>query len=263
MPRLVTANLDIHYESCGKGEPVLLLHGLGSSGLDWEYQIDALALHYQTITVDFRGHGQSWKPAGRYSVPLFAADIIELIETLKLPPAHLVGLSMGGMVAFQLAIDAPQLVKSLVIINSGPELILRTLSERMMFLQRTLIVRTLGIKHLASFLGKLLLPEPHQQQRQSTLIQRWSKNDKAAYLKSLRALIGWSVTNQLDQIACPALVVSADQDYTPVSFKQAYLTKMPRAELAVIHDSRHLSPIDQPDQVNEAILAFLTKLDNS
>ena len=260
MPRLVTDNMDMYYEIQGDGEPLLLLHGLGSSSLDWEYQIPALASRYQVITIDFRGHGQSFKPSGRYTVPLFASDISTLIKTLNLQPAHIVGLSMGGMVAFQLTLDAPQLVKSLVIINSGPELILRTLPERLVFLQRKLMVKCLGMEKLAKCLAKRLLPEPHQKQLQKTLIQRWAKNDKTAYLKSLQAIIGWSIADRLDKIRCPTPIISADQDYTPVSYKQAYAEKIPRPQLAIIHNSRHLSPMDQPEQVNKALLSFLAPL---
>jgi len=106
----------------------------------------------------------------------------------------------------------------------------------------------------------MLLPEPHQKSQQKTLIQRWGKNDKKAYLESLRAITGWSVANRIGTIQCPTLVLSADHDYTPVSFKEAYVKKMARAELVVIRNSRHLSPIDQPKQVNAALMKFLASL---
>ena len=260
MPTFHSDKLDIYYEIHGTGTPLVLLHGLGSSILDWENQVAFLSKHFQTVAIDLRGHGQSGKPPGPYSVPLFAADTAKLMQFLKLPAAHVAGISMGGMVAFQLALDAPKLVKSLIIINSGPELVLRTRQERLAFLQRKLIVRCLGMQRMAQLLGKMLLPEPQQQSLQRTLIQRWAKNDKKAYLASLRAIIGWSVTDRLGSIQCPTLVMAADKDYTPVAFKEAYVAKMAAAKLAVIRNSRHLSPVDQPGQVNDALLAFLSDL---
>ncbi len=260
MPVLDTDDLDIYYEIHGEGPPLVLIHGLGSSTLDWESQVVFLSKHFQTIAIDLRGHGKSGKPPGPYSVPLFASDTAKLIQFLDLPPAHVAGISMGGMVAFQLALDAPKLVKSLIIINSGPELVLRTFQERMAFLQRTLIVRCLGMGQMAQLLAKILLPEPHQKSLQRTLVQRWAKNDKKAYLASLRAIIGWSVADRISTILCPTLVISADNDYTPVSFKEAYISKMTRAKLAVIRNSRHLSPVDQPGQVNDALMKFLSVL---
>jgi pimeloyl-ACP methyl ester carboxylesterase len=257
MPSLQTGELNLYYEIHGEGVPLLLIHGLGSSTLDWEYQLGPLSRHFRIVTVDLRGHGKSGKPPGPYSVRLFAADTARLIRALGLAPVHVAGLSLGGMVAFQLALDAPDMVKSMIIINSGPELILRTFAQRTAFLQRKLIVRCLGMKQMAQFLAKILLPEPHQEPLQKTLIERWTENDKKAYLASINAIIGWSVADRLGTIHCPTLVISADQDYTPVSYKEGYVVKMPCAELVVIRNSRHLSPLDQPEQVNTAILKFL------
>lgn len=257
MPFLQTDDLNLYYQIHGEGFPLLLIHGLGSSTLDWEYQVGPLARHFRVITVDLRGHGKSGKPRGPYSVRLFAADTARLIRALGLSPVHVAGLSLGGMVAFQLALDASKMVKSLIIINSGPELILHSFAERTAFLQRKLIVRCLGMKKMAQLLAKILLPEPHQEPLQKTLIERWSANDKKSYLASVNAIIGWSVADRLGTIHCPTLVMSADQDYTPVSSKEGYVVKLPCAELVVIRDSRHLSPLDQPEQVNTAILKFL------
>jgi pimeloyl-ACP methyl ester carboxylesterase len=260
MPIFQADDLPLYYEIHGSGAPLVLIHGLGSSTLDWEFQVKALSGHFQIIALDLRGHGQSGKPPGPYSVSLFASDTSRLIQFLKLPPVHVAGLSLGGMVAFQLALDAPKLVRSLVIINSGPELVLRTLQERMAFHQREQIVRFLGMRHMAKLLATMLLPEPHQRPLQLALLHRWGKNDKKAYLASLRAIIGWSVAERIGSIECPTLIVAADNDYTPVSFKEAYRSKMLRAKLAVIRNSRHLSPVDQPRQVNDALLKFLSSV---
>ena len=260
MPTIKVDNLPFYYEVYGQGPPLVLLHGLGSSLLDWEHQVKVLADHFQVVTVDLRGHGQTGKAPGPYSVSLFASDVAKLIQSLQLAPVHVAGLSMGGMIAFQLALDTPELVKSLIIINSGPALILKTSQERTAFFLRDLIVRCLGMGYLAQKLAKILLPEPHQKPLREKLIKRWSANNKKAYLASLSAITGWSVEDRISNLQCPCLIMSADNDYTPVSFKQAYMSKISRAELVVIRNSRHLSPIDQPEQVNSAILKFLLSL---
>lgn len=260
MPVFHTEELDFHYEIHGEGVPLVFIHGLGSSTLDWEYQIEFFSRQYQTLAIDMRGHGKSGKPPGPYSVSQFAADTANLLQHLSLRPAHIAGLSMGGMIAFQLALDAPQLVRSISIINSGPELVLRTFQERMAFFQRRLIIRCMGMRHMAQILAKMLLPEPHQSSLQNELVERWGKNDKKAYLASLDAIIDWSVTSRIGDIKCPTLIVSADKDYTPVSFKEAYVTKIALAQLCVIRNSRHLTPLDQPEQLNEALLTFVSQV---
>ncbi|MFX5610710.1 alpha/beta hydrolase, partial [Acinetobacter baumannii] len=98
--------------------PVLLLHGLGSSARDWEYQLPALLGRYRLLVPDLRGHGRSGKPRGGYSMAGFAEDCAALLDRLGCGPVHLVGISMGGMIGFQLACDRPDLLRSLTIVNS-------------------------------------------------------------------------------------------------------------------------------------------------
>ena len=114
-------NCSLHYEEYGQGDPLLLIHGLGSSSRDWEYQIPAFAAHYRVIVVDLRGHGRSDKPRERYSIAGFSRDIEALIEHLGLGPVHLLGLSMGGMVGFHLSLDQPRQFRSLCSFNISPE----------------------------------------------------------------------------------------------------------------------------------------------
>ena len=92
--------------------------------------------------------------------------------------------------------------------------------------------------------------------------QRWPQNDKRAYLASLDAIIGWGVRERLAAITCPTLVISGDRDYTPVSLKQAYVGQMPNARLVVIEDSRHATPLDQPERFNTTLLDFIDQVDH-
>jgi len=259
MPKLHVCDVDLYYEIVGRGEPILFIHGLGSSSRDWELQVDFFSERYQVVTFDVRGHGQSDKPPGPYSVGLFAADAAELIKSLDVAPAHVVGISMGGMMAFQLAVSAPELVKSLVIVNSAPELVLRTWKERMNGLQRLLITRLMGMRKMGEVLGGRLFPKEGQEETRRMFVERWAENDKRAYYDAMRGLVGWSVADRLGDVRCPTLVIAADGDYTPVSVKQEYAARMVQAELVVVADSRHGTPVDQPEQFNQAVMAFLSQ----
>ena len=259
MPKLHIHDIDLYYEITGHGQPVLFIHGLGSSTRDWEAQVRFFSKHYQVITFDVRGHGKSDKPPGPYSVPLFAADTTELIKLIGLASVHVVGISMGGMIAFQLAVNTSNLVKSLVIVNSSPEFIVRTFLERLEVFRRLLIVRLMGMRKMGKVLSKRLFPNQEHGELRRILVKRWAENNKRAYIDSLKAIVGWSVADRLGTIDCPTLVIAADEDYTPVAFKQAYVSKMPRAELLVISDSRHFTPVEKPERFNEVLLAFLSK----
>src|SRR5262249_18413014 len=156
--------------------------------------------HFRVITFDVRGHGRSEKPLGPYSIPLFANDTMELLRLLGIRSAHVVGISMGGMIAFQLAVSAPDLVQSLVVVNSGPELIVRTLRERIQVLQRKLVVRLLGMRKMGEVLSERLFSKPEQADLRKMFAERWAENDPRPYREALQALIGWSVTDQLSNI---------------------------------------------------------------
>ncbi|NQD91254.1 alpha/beta fold hydrolase [Pseudomonas sp. CrR25] len=253
----------LHYEEYGHGAPLLLVHGLGSSTRDWEYQIPELAAHYRVIALDVRGHGRSDKPRERYSIAGFAEDVAALVEHLHLESVHLVGISMGGMIGFQLGVERPELLKSLCIVNSGPEVKARFPRDYLEIARRWSLSRLLSLDAIAKGLGRLLFPKPEQAELRRKIEERWPQNDKRAYLASLDAIIGWGVRERLARITCPTLVISADHDYTPVAQKQAYVRELPNARLLVIEDSRHATPLDQPQRFNSSLLAFLAEVEQA
>ena len=250
-------DIDTSYELNGAGDPVVLIHGLGSSARDWEQQVPALADRYRVLTYDVRGHGRTSKPRGPYSVAQFANDLALLLERLDHRPAHVVGISMGGMIAFQLAVDRSDLVRSLVILNSGPALVPSTLAEHLAVWSRIAIAKARGPGAMGGVLAPRLFPSPDQEPLRRQFVERWAENDQAAYYSALRAIIGWSVRDRIGGIRCPVLVVAAEHDYTPVSAKEAYLPLIPGAKLEVIADSRHATPVERPEAFNAVLRDFL------
>lgn len=260
MPTLRVGDIDMYYEVSGEGDPLLLLHGLGSSTRDWEYQVPVFAKNHKVITLDARGHGRSDKPAGPYGIAQFAADTAGFIRMLKAGPVHVVGLSMGGAIAFQLAVDAPELVRSMCIVNAGPELLPR-LKDKLMLFTRLLIVRFLGMRMTGRKLAGEMFPHKHQAEFRKKLVDRWAENDKGAYLDTIRALVGWSVAGRIENITCPVLVVRGELDDTPLEVTDAQLARMPNARKAVVKDSRHATPVDQIEKFNRLLLEFLKSME--
>lgn len=254
----VTANgTRLYYEETGTGEPLVFIHGLGSSTQDWWKQVEAFADRYRVITFDVRGHGRSAKPEGPYSIPLFAADTAALLRTLDATPANVVGLSMGGMIGFQLAVDTPETVRRLVVANSTPEATLDAWEDRWRYWSRRLVSRVLGMRTVGKLLARKIFVKPEQGKLRQQFIERWAANDKQAYLATIDAIAGWSVADRLDEITCPTLVVAADEDYTSVAHKRRYVKQLPNARLVVIPDSRHATPVEQPDAFNDELAKFL------
>jgi 3-oxoadipate enol-lactonase len=257
MSKSHTNGIELYYEVQGTGQPLVLIHGLGSSTRDWEFQVPELSKNYQVITFDLRGHGKSDKPMGPYSISMFASDTAGLLKALGLESAHFVGISLGGGVAFQLAIDAPALVKTLVIVNSGPSMGGTPDERKKEFDSRVAIVKQMGMSAMGQALAPRLFPKSEHASLRDTFVARWAENDPRAYIDALLSMADWDVTNQLGSIRCPTLVIAADQDYTPVASKEAYVRLMPNAELVVIPEAHHATPIEQPQAFNVALKQFL------
>jgi 3-oxoadipate enol-lactonase len=126
MPRIRVHDIELYYEDVGQGPVLLLIHGLGSSIRDWEKQIVDLSQHFRVIMFDVRGHGRSDKPPGPYSIPLFATDTAELLKSLGIGSAHVVGISMGGMITLPFFLYLPYVPFEFVI---GVWILVKSTSE--------------------------------------------------------------------------------------------------------------------------------------
>jgi 3-oxoadipate enol-lactonase len=259
MPLKRINDIDIYYEENGEGEPLLFIHGLGSSTRDWELQVPVFSDRYCVITVDLRGHGQTDKPKGPYSIKQFADDTIQLLDELNALPVHVVGLSLGGMVAFQIAVDRPDIMKSLTIVNSCPEMIIHTFYEGVEFWRRIVMIQLLGMRRLATFLCGRLFPEPHQEEIRYEAVNRLAANDKRAYINTLHAISGWSVMDRLNRITCPTIIMSGDMDFLPMPTKETCVSRIVNSEFTIIDSSRHVTPVDQPEKFNSMLNTFLSK----
>ena len=113
--------IDIYYEIHGSGEPLLLIEGLGYSAWMWYKQIPTLSEQYKVIVFDNRGAGNTDKPDSEYSIEIMADDAAGLLRTLGIESAHMLGVSLGGFIAQELALRHPDMSKSLTLVstNSG------------------------------------------------------------------------------------------------------------------------------------------------
>jgi pimeloyl-ACP methyl ester carboxylesterase len=256
---LTLKRAELAYEVTGAGEPVLLLHGLGGTRHDWRAQLPALAQRYRVVTCDLPGHGAS-DPPRRHSIAQYAHTVALLMRALELGPMHVVGLSLGGMVGFQLALDHPELLLSLCVVNSAPEVRPRGLRQRLRIASRLMLAQLVGPRGMAALIARRLFPKPGQAALRRETERVIAANDRHAYLQATRAIVGWSVADRLDAVACPTLVVSGDRDYTTVAEKRAWMRALDHAELVVIADSGHATPLDQPVPFNRELLHFLDRI---
>lgn len=255
VPILPIDDLELSYLDEGRGDPVVLLHGLGSSSLDWEGQLPALSGRYRVVAPDLRGCGRS-RHRGPFSVSGFAGDVAALLDAVG-EPAHVVGLSMGGMVALQLAVDRPDTVRTLTIVNSGPALVPTRWADHVRIAVRRGLARLAGPRGMARLLAPRLFPGPDQADARRTFAARMAANDRAAYIAIQDALIGWSVADRIAEIRAPVLVVAAEHDYTPPAAHRTWASRLPQAEVVVVAAARHALPVEAPERFNAVLLPFL------
>ncbi len=260
MPTTKSASIQTYYEVSGEGEALVFVHGLGSSAKDWEYQVPAFRDQFQVITYDVRGHGQSEKAKPSYSVPLFAKDLAELLKELGVEKAHIVGVSMGGWIAFQFGVDCPEMTRSLTIVNSWADMRLKTATDWRNYFQRAVLFRLFSMRKIGEVLSKRLFIKPEQEELRKSFVESWAKNHKPSYMAAFQGGVGWTVHDKLAKLTMPVLVIAADEDYTPVAMKEAYTCQMPNARLVVIKDSRHATPVEKSDEFNKVLLAFLREV---
>jgi pimeloyl-ACP methyl ester carboxylesterase len=255
-------NITIHYEEHNPtGEPaVLLLHGLGSAGADWLLQFPPLVTAgYRVLAPDLRGFGQSSWP-GNTSVPAMAQDMASLLRELDAGPAHVVGISMGGTVALQLALDHADLVRRLVLVNTFARLRPQGLGGYLYFPLRMVLLYTVGIETQARAVTQRIFPHPDQDELRDQLYQRIVNTNPQAYRASMWALGRFDVEHRLRDIHIPTLVVTSDQDTTvPPASQRRLVDGIPGARQVVISEAGHAVTADHPDEFNEALLSFLAE----
>ncbi len=236
--------------------PVLLIHGLGSSCRDWEPQVAALSRCFRVVAPDLRGHGRSTRPAPPYGPAVFADDLAALVERLGLGAVALVGISLGGIVALELALRHPSRVRSVVAINTPPDLRIRTPRHLGKLLFRLAVPYLLGMGAMARFLADRLFPAPGQAELRQVFVERWMENDRRTWVRVLWSMVGWTVLDRAGELSCPVLALCAEHDYFPVADQERWVARVPDGRLRRV-PGHHAVTAEHPEPVNAILLDWL------
>jgi pimeloyl-ACP methyl ester carboxylesterase len=255
-----SGDVAIAYGEAGRGPPLLFLHGLGGSGADWAPLVERFRGSHRVLTPDARGSGQTrdlLHPQGPFTIAQLAADLAALLGQLDAQPAHVVGWSLGGMIGLQLAADRPALVRSLTVVNSGPDWRPKTPLQRTALRLRGAVTGLLPPGLMARPIAARLFPKPEQAALRRDYVARIGRNDKGAYAALLEAIVGWSVLDRLGAMTMPVLCVASDGDYTSVASKEEWVRALPNGRLAVVPDARHALPLEAPEKLGVVLDGFL------
>jgi len=171
-----------------------------------------------------------------------------------------VGLSMGGTIAQQLALDYPQLLRKLVLVSTFAILRPDTISGWLYFLQRFILVNTLGLTAQAKVVSNRIFPGPHNAPLRAILIDTISRTDLRAYRKAMTSLGLFNSVGRLGQIKSPTLVITGSDDSTVTPARQQFLVRgIPGARQVIIPHAGHAIPVDQAEIFNRELLKFLAE----
>ena len=243
----------IHYFAGGAGEPLVLVHGLASRGLDFAPLMPALARHHRVYALDLLGYGASDRPNMDYSITLETNVLREFLDSQGLTRVDLAGWSMGGWIALDFAVQAPERVNRLVLLDSAglkfvPAFDVRLFSPHTLAeIQELEELLTPHPWHIPGFMMRDFL---RQLRAQDWVIERTVNS----MLTGREVLDG-----KLADVTMPVLLVWGKQDaVTPLSLGEAMHRQMPQSVLVILDDCGHVAPIECYDRVLAEMQPFLS-----
>ncbi len=250
----------LHYQAVGEGPAVVLLHSFLCSGAMWSEQVEALAREHRVLNVDLGGHGAS--PAVQAPVDLEAllVPVFAVLEAEGIEQAHWAGLSIGGMLALRAALAAPERVRSLLLLDTdaGPERRPARFEYRLL----GTVVRVLGMRPVLPSVCRKMFGRSTLR-HQPDLVREWRSRfaaiDVPSSLAILEALIRRrDLVPRLPEISAPALVlVGAEDRSLPPERSLTLAEGLPNGRYVEVPLAGHLSALEQPDRVTEAMLEHL------
>jgi len=253
----------LRYIDEGRGPPVVFLHGLGASMYAWRKNLAPVAAAgYRVIAFDNRGFGFSDKPATGYDNASYARLTVALLDSLHLPEAVLIGHSMGGAIAAEVAIAHPERVRGLVLIGSAG---LGAREPPLFRVGRWPLVGPLLFAFRGRGLTERLLKAPYADPRKvsdADVDQYYAPVAEPEYGRSLRAVLREfrfdGLAGRLDHIAAPTLVLWGEADrVTPITLGRALAAGIPRAAFLSVPRAGHAVQEEAPDEVNRLLNRFL------
>lgn len=262
MAELVTLSesVAINVVEEGHGPPVLFLHGVGASLESWDALLTELSPGRRYVRMDLRGHGRSMRTPGPYSLAAMAADVAGLLDRLGVDTVHLVGFSLGGLIAQAVALDYPDRVRSLALLSTVAG---RTPEEQTRVLERERMLEKDGpLTHLANAVERWFTPEFIARNPDAIEARRKSamQNDPACYLAAYRVLSRNDLGDRLHAIRTPTLVLTGENDVGSSARMSRFMhERIVGSELHILPGLKHSILTEAPGQVAAILEPFLLK----
>ena len=261
MPKVAVKDIEINYQEAGAGFPLILIHGLNGDLTGWALVLPEFSKHYRTIALDVRGHGGTSKPDQPYSIQGFSEDFYAFMNRLKIPKAHILGLSMGGAIAQQFALDHPEMIQSLVLVSTFSHI------DEQAYRAFTRLSQSLKEGGYPAFFDEVVKlaftpqfiaanPGPLAELK----AKRVAINSPAAIGRATEACLAFNLKNEIAKISIPTLVVSGRKDvFTPVHLAEQIHRSIRGSEWKILEDVGHNLYIEKSSQLAQVVLEFLER----
>jgi 3-oxoadipate enol-lactonase len=246
--------IDLAYYDAGTGEALVLIHGLGANAAGWRHQVEELSASYRVIAMDLRGHGDSgYRPEEAITIRAFADDIIALVKGLGLEGAHLCGNSLGGMIALEIWVRAPALMKSLILADTAAFFPPPQMLEE--FLR---VFDHMELAAWARFMAPRLLSPGAPATLVEEVVQMITAVSRAVYRQALAAAFLADYRWMLPMVDVPTLIVVGEEDQaTPVGYARFLARHIKDSVLREVPGAAHLSHRENPQEFNRQLREHL------
>jgi 3-oxoadipate enol-lactonase len=261
MARVRVGDVSLNYEQEGAGTDLVLIHGLGSDLTIWDAEAAVFATHHRVTRPDVRGFGTSDKPPGPYSVAMFARDLDDLFTVCGIDTAHVVGISMGGVIAQRLALDFAQRVRSLVLVSTSSEVGQKSVAAWQRLADR---IERDGFDAQTADASRAFSAAFAQRHPElvDELARRNASCDPKGYAAAARAVSDYNWTAELSGVTAPTLILQGLNDQlTPPGGSVKLSRALPHARLLMVADAGHNLPIERPAVFRNSVLAFVAGVD--
>jgi pimeloyl-ACP methyl ester carboxylesterase len=260
MPFADSAGTRIYWEESGAGEPLLLIMGLGYPHDMWHRTRPVVSAHYRTILFDNRGVGKSDLPPGPYSIAQMAADAAAVLDAAGVEKAHVFGVSMGGMIAQEFALNYPERVNRLVLGCTncgGKQSIPATQKVLDVLMARAKMTVEEGVQAMVPYIYDDTTPR--ERVEKDLVVRRTCYPQAAGYMAQVQGILAWSSFDRLSEILAPTLIIHGETDQLiPAANGPLLAGAIAGSKLLMLPNASHIFATDQPEATHREILSFLS-----
>jgi len=255
-------DIRLAYECAGRGELVVFLHGIGGNRANWDDQVEAFGKQYMAVAWDARGYGDSDDPIDGLRFSEYASDLECLLDSLGADKAHLVGLSMGGMIAQDFIARHPERAATVTLAGTSSGFGVLSEQAKAEFLDKRLrpLQEGKSLREMAPGMVDVLVAGKAPQAARQRVQQSLEALRPDPYQLALHAILKTDFRDVIPSISIPCLVLVGSEDRVlPPAHSEALAAAIPGAELVVLDGVGHLSNIEAPRAFNDTVLDFLRR----